>query len=350
MTTSSAASGEFIRDTNYIDDRIVATVNEPTPQADGTTLWPVAPHRYRLIAARACPWAHRSVITRRLKGLEDVISLGMASPTHDERSWDFQLDPEGVDPVLGIHRLQEAYFARFPNYPRGITVPAIVEEKTGVVVTNDFRLIMPDLNEQWSEYERPDAPDLYPQELRTTLDEWISFLFTEINNGVYRCGFATTQSAYQEAFDRLFSALDKLEKHLGTHRFIVGNHITFADIFLYVTLVRFDAVYYNHFKCNRNRIADMPNLFAWLREMYQTPGFGDTTDFQEIKEHYFIVHTFINPTQVVPAGPDLTGLLAPVDRSHLGGSPFAPGVTPPNPPRPTEEVTHQLSFDNPTGS
>ncbi|VEH06917.1 glutathione S-transferase [Corynebacterium kutscheri] len=350
MTTSSewvgsaryASAGEFIRDTNYIDDRIVASVDKPTAEQDNRTLWPVEPHRYRLVAARACPWAHRTVITRRLKGLEGVISLALAGPTHDQRSWAFNLDPHGVDLVLGIARLQDAYFARFPHYPRGITVPAIVEESTGVVVTNDYPSIVVDFNEQWHAYERDNAPDLYPQQLRAEIDPLIRTIFTEVNNGVYRCGFAGTQDAYDAAYARLFTALDMLEQRLSTRRYLVGDHITIADIYLYPTLVRFDAVYHGHFKCNRNKITEMPALWGYLRDLYQTPGFGDTTDFTEIKQHYYIVHSDINPTQVVPQGPDLKGLFTPHGREKLGGNPFAPGVSMPGPIPTGEEVKNPI--------
>ncbi|MHD0202065.1 glutathione S-transferase family protein [Corynebacterium diphtheriae] len=327
--TSAENSGEFIRDTQYIDDRIVDSVSAPTPLEDGHTLWPAEPRRYRLVAARACPWAHRTVITRRLKGLEDVISLGLVGPTHDWRSWTFDLDPNEVDPVLGIPRLRDAYLKRFTDYPRGITVPAIVEVATGKVVTNDYPSIVCDLNDQWSKYERPGAPDLYPETLREEIDAITKRIFTEVNNGVYRCGFAGSQEAYDKAYDRLFTAVDWLEERLSHQRYLVGKHITIADIYLYTTLVRFDAVYHGHFKCNRNKITEMPNLWGYLRDLFQTPGFGDTTDFTEIKQHYYITHQDVNPTQIVPKGPSLESFFSPHGREKLGDSPFAEGVTPP---------------------
>ncbi|MDO4927731.1 MAG: glutathione S-transferase C-terminal domain-containing protein [Corynebacterium sp.] len=334
---NAAKSGAFKRDTRYINDRIRTSGSELHFQGDNplddtpddTTVWPVTPHRYRLVGARACPWAHRAILTRRLMGLEDVISLGLAAPTHDVRSWTFDLDPDGLDPVLKIPRLQDAYFARFPDYPRGITVPAIVDETTGKVVTNNFHHIVPDLATQWGQYTRPGAPDLYPTEMRAEIDSWSTWLYKEINNGVYRCGFAGDQEAYNAAFERLWAALDRLEEHLGTHRYMVGEQITLADIYLYPTLVRFDPVYHGHFKCNRNRLTEMPNLWGYLRDLYQTPGFGDTTDFQEIKQHYYIVHHEINPTGIVPLGPDMHAIESPHHREHLGGSAFgAHGVAP----------------------
>ncbi|GAB3940069.1 glutathione S-transferase C-terminal domain-containing protein [Corynebacterium tapiri] len=344
---NASPDGEFVRDTTYIEDRIVSDVpaqSAPVPQEDGTFHWPVEPGRYRLMAARACPWAHRAVITRRLLGLENVMSQGLAGPTHDWRSWVFDLDPDEKDPATGLHRLREAYLNRFPDYPRGITVPAIVEVESAKVVTNHFPSIPVDMQIQWKNYHRDHAPDLYPEHLRSRIDELASWLFKEVNNGVYRCGFAGSQDAYEAAYHRLWSALDWLEEHLSTHRFLAGEHITLADVYLYPTLVRFDPVYVGHFKCSRNRIAQMPNLFGYLQELFQTPGFGDTTDFQEIKEHYYYTHGEINPTRVVPLGPDMSGLVEPHGREHLPGSPFAPGVTPPGPLPAGEEVKHPEAF------
>ncbi|MGO1439633.1 MAG: glutathione S-transferase family protein [Brevibacterium yomogidense] len=327
---------EFNRDTQYIEDRIL-----DDPQAD----WPVETGRYRLVAARACPWANRTMIVRRLLGLEDAISLGMPGPTHDTRSWTFDLDPGGVDPVLGIERLQQAFFARFPDYPRGITVPAVVDIPTGAVVTNDFPQITLDFSSQWTRFHRDGAPDLYPESLREEMDPVMRLIYTEINNGVYRCGFAGGQDAYEKAFDRLFTALDTIEERLTTRRFLMGDRITEADVRLFTTLARFDAVYYSHFKCNRQRLTDFPALWGYARDLFQTPGFGDTIDFQQIKEHYFIVHEDINPTGVVPVGPDLSGWLEDHGRESLAeDAPFGEG-TPPGPPRADEVVPHAHSAD-----
>ncbi|MDQ1483166.1 MAG: glutathionyl-hydroquinone reductase [Actinomycetota bacterium] len=310
---------EFTRDTKYISTRITA---------DGGDGYPVAPGRYRLIAARACPWASRVIIVRRLLGLESALSMGLCGPTHDRRSWTFDLDPGGIDPVLGIERLQEAYFARFPEYKGGITVPAVVEVSSGQVVTNDYAQMTLDLSTQWRELHREGAPDLYPQALREEIDEVCGRIYTDVNDGVYRCGFAGSQEAYNAAYDRLFAGLDWLGERLSTQRFLVGDTLTEADVRLFTTLVRFDPVYHGHFKCNRSKLSEMPVLWAYARDLFQTPGFGDTVDFGQIKKHYYVVHQDINPTGIVPKGPDLSSWLTPHGREQLGGRPFGDGTAP----------------------
>jgi putative glutathione S-transferase len=321
-------AGAFTRDANYISTRITA---------DGRDGYPVEAGRYRLVVSRACPWANRAIIVRRLLGLEPVLSMGVCGPTHDERSWTFDLDPGGRDPVLGIERLQEAFFARFPGYERGITVPAIVDVPTGQVVTNDYPRMTLDLSTEWRAFHRPGAPDLYPADRRQEIDEVADLVFGDVNNGVYRCGFAGTQQSYESAYRRLFDRLDWLTARLSTRRYLVGDTITEADVRLFTTLVRFDPVYHGHFKCNRQKLAEMPVLWAYARDLFQTPGFGDTIDFDHIKRHYYEVHRDINPTGIVPAGPDLSGWLEPHGREELGGRPFGDG-TPPGPPPPDELV------------
>ena len=324
----SSSDGEFNRDTDYIDTRITA---------DGRDGYPVESGRYRLIVARACPWANRTIIVRRLLGLEDVLSIGFCGPTHDERSWTFDLDPDEVDPVLGIHYLRDAYNARVPDYPKGVTVPAIVEISTGKVITNDYPQITLDFSTEWSAHHRDGAPELYPEPLRAEIDEVAERVYTEINNGVYRCGFAGSQRAYEGAYDRLFSAMDWLEDRLSGQRFLVGDTITEADVRLFTTLARFDPVYHGHFKTNRHKLVEFPALWAYARDLFQTPGFGDTIDFVQIKQHYYLVHSDINPTGVVPKGPDLSNWLTPHGREALGGRPFG-GGTPPGPTREGERV------------
>ena len=320
--------GEYKRDLNYIPDRITA---------DGRDGWPVEPGRYRLVVARACPWAHRAVIVRRLLGLEPVLSMGLAGPVHDERSWSFDLDPGGKDPVLGIERLQEAFFKRDPEYPRGITVPAFVDVPSGQVVTNDFAQMTLDMSTEWTAYHRSGAPELYPEKLRDEIDDVAQKVFTDVNNAVYQCGFARSQEAYEHSYTKLFTRLDWLSERLADQRYLVGDTITEADVRLFTTLVRFDAVYHGHFKCNRQKLTELPVLWAYTRDLFQTPGFGDTIDFPQIKEHYYVVHRSVNPSGIVPLGPDVSGWLTPHDREQLGGHPFGDG-TPPGPPLADEQV------------
>ncbi len=247
------AEGSFERDSNYITTRITA---------DGRDGFPVQPDRYRLVVARACPWANRAIIVRRLLGLEDVLSMALCGPTHDERSWTFDLYPGGKDPVLGIERLQQAFFARDPDYSRGITVPAIVDVPSGAVVTNDFAQMTIDFSLEWTKFHRGGAPELYPEARREEIDEVAELVYNDVNNGVYRTGFASSQSAYDRAYRRLFERLDWLENRLRTQRYLVGDTITEADVRLFTTLARFDAVYHGHFKCNRTKLTEMPVLWS----------------------------------------------------------------------------------------
>ncbi|MDO5646117.1 MAG: glutathione S-transferase C-terminal domain-containing protein [Dermabacter sp.] len=321
----------FERDMTYIPTRITR---------DGAEGYPVEPGRYRLIVSRACPWANRALIVRRLLGLENVISLGIAGPTHDKRSWTFDLDEGGKDPVLGIERLQEAYFRRIPDYPRGITVPAIVDTRDGAVVTNDFNQITRDFFGEWGAFHREGAPQLWPTDPKESaeMEDLMRRILHSVNNGVYKVGFAGSQEAYEAAYEELWATLDALDERLGSRRYLMGEHITEADVRLFVTLVRHDVVYYSHFKTSRTLIQAMPNLSGYLRELFQLPGFGDTVDFTHIKEHYYVVHTDINPTQIVPAGPSTAWLLEPHGRDHLPGTPWGEGGTAPLPPLISEVV------------
>jgi putative glutathione S-transferase len=324
----SEKAGAFKRETTYLDGRITS---------GGRDGWPVEPGRYRLVVARGCPWANRTMIVRRLLGLEDALSMGICGPTHDWRSWNFSLDPGQLDPVLRVHELRESYEKAVPGYDRGVTVPAIVDIPSGGVVTSDFRHITLDLESEWAAYHRPGAPDLYPDAQREEIEEVSALVYEDVNNGVYRCGFAGTQQAYDEAYEKLFARLDWLEERLATRRYLVGDTITEADVRLWPTLARFDAVYEGHFKCNRNKLTEMPVLWAYARDLFQTPGFGDTIDFVQTKQHYYLVHTNLNPSGIVPDGPDLSGWLTPHGRESLPGRPFGDG-TPPGPPPPAERV------------
>jgi putative glutathione S-transferase len=316
---TSGQSIAFKRSASHFTDRITA---------GGEDGWPVEAGRYRLVVSRACPWANRALISRRLLGLEEAISLAVTDPIQDERSWRFTLDAGGRDPVLGIRFLSEAYDARETGYTGGVSVPAIVDIPTGKLVTNDFQRMTLDFATEWMSLHREGAPDLYPENLRGEIDKVMDAVYQDVNNGVYRAGFAKTQQTYDEVYRRLFARLDQLSERLSTRRYLVGDTITEADIRLFTTLVRFDAVYHGHFKCNRNKLSEDPVLWAYARDLFQTPGFGDTVDFDHIKRHYYQVHADINPTRIVPLGPDLSGWLTPHHREQLGGRPFGDGTAP----------------------
>jgi putative glutathione S-transferase len=271
------------------------------------------------------------VIVRRLLGLENAITMAVADPIQDEKSWRFTLDPGDRDPVLGIKYLGEAYVAADPEYTGGISVPAIVDVPSGKLVTNDYKQITLDLSIEWTRYHRAGAPDLYPDKLRAEIDEVNLGVHADVNAAVYEAGFATKQSAYEDAYRRVFAKLDELSDRLSTQRYLVGDTITEADIRLFTTLVRFDAVYHGHFKCNREKLAEMPVLWAYARDLFQTPGFGDTVNFDHIKRHYYQVHEQINPTQIVPSGPDSSLWVTPHGRESLGGRPFGDGTAPGTP-------------------
>src|SRR3712207_5568387 len=227
--------------------------------------------------------------------------------------------------------------SRFPDYSAGITVPAMVDVASEELVTNDFAQLTLDFSTEWTDFHRDGAPDLYPQRLQDEIDEVIDLVYRDVNNGVYRCGFAGSQAAYELAYDRLFARLDWLSERLTDQRYLVGDTITEADVRLFPTLVRFDAVYHGHFKANQRKLTEMPVLWAYARDLFQTPGFGDTVDFGQIKQHYYVVHADLNPTQIVPRGPYLRGWLSPHGREQLGGRPFGDG-TPPGPPPQVEAV------------
>nr|WP_235023649.1 glutathione S-transferase C-terminal domain-containing protein [Streptomyces sp. WAC05374] len=324
-------SAGFTRSASHFTDRITA---------DGRDGWPVEAGRYRLVVSRACPWASRSLVVRRLLGLEDALSVAVADPVQDERSWRFTLDPDDRDPVLGIRFLSEAYRAREDGYDGPVSVPAVVDVPSGRLVTNDYQRITLDLSTQWRELHREGAPDLYPRSSREEIDERMEGIYQDVNNGVYKAGFAKGQEAYDAAYARLFARLDQVSDHLAGQRYLVGDTITEADVRLFTTLVRFDAVYHGHFKCNRNKLTEDPVLWAYARDLFQTPGFGDTVDFDHIKRHYYVVHEDINPTRIVPRGPDLRGWRTPHHREELGGRPFGDGTPPPPPP--SAEVVQPL--------
>lgn len=304
------ARGAFVRQPYAIRDRITA---------DGSSGFPAEPGRYHLYVSLACPWAHRAIIVRRLLGLEDVISMSVVDPIRDERGWAFRDGPGySRDPVNDFKFLSEAYLRTDPHYTGRYTVPCIWDRVTGRLVTNNYPDITIDFETQFTEFQRPDAPDLYPEALRDEIDAVNAVIYEDVNNGVYKAGFAATQEAYEEAVDALFARLDRVEERLSQQRFLVGNQLTEADIRLFTTLVRFDAVYYGHFKCNLRRLVDYPNMWNYARDLFQRPGFGDTVNFDHIKRHYYMTHDQLNPTRIVPKGP-IMDWNAPHDRARFAG-------------------------------
>ncbi|KAB8141632.1 glutathione S-transferase family protein [Chloroflexia bacterium SDU3-3] len=301
MTTSAqfpaetSDSGAFVRQAYRIRDRITA---------DGSSGFPAEPGRYHLYVSLACPWAHRSIIVRGLLGLQDVISMSVVDPIRDERGWAFREGPgHGPDPVNGFLFLSEAYLRTDPSFTGRYTVPCLWDRITQRLVTNNYPDITIDMETQFTRYHRAGAPDLYPEALREEIDAVSDLIYHDVNNGVYKAGFATSQEAYEQAVDALFARLDWLEQRLAGQRYLVGGQLTEADIRLFTTLVRFDAVYHGHFKCNIRRLVDYPSLWGYARDLYQRPGFGETVNFDHIKRHYYMTHDQINPTRIVPKGP-----------------------------------------------
>ncbi|MCG5452580.1 MULTISPECIES: glutathione S-transferase family protein [Micromonospora] len=315
FSAETSGGGAFVRQPNRFTGRVTAdSTSPPGGGPDEQDRWPLEAGRYRLVWCRACPWAHRARIVRGLLGLDDAISLGTVDPIRDERGWAFALDPDGFDPVLGVSFLSEAYLATDPDYTGRVTVPALVDTVTGRVVTNDYPQLTLDFSTQWRSLHRAGAPDLYPEALRPEMDALMAEIHIDVNNGVYRCGFATSQQAYDEAFRALFARLDALSERLSGQRYLMGDAITEADVRLFTTLVRFDAAYHGHFRCNRDKLTEMPVLWAYARDLFQTPGFGETVDFDHIKRHYYGTHREINPSGIVPLGPDESGWSTPHGR------------------------------------
>jgi putative glutathione S-transferase len=267
------------------------------------------PGRYHLYVSYACPWAHRALIFRALKGLEDVISVSVVHPLMPSESWVFGEYPGATeDHINHAHYLYENYLKADPDFDGLVTVPLLWDKKQETIVNNESSEIIRMFNSAFDDHASSDA-DFYPEALRKEIDAINEIVYHNVNNGVYRAGFATTQSAYEEAFDQLFDTMDELEALLSRQRYLVGDQITEADWRLFTTLVRFDAVYYNHFKTNKKRLIDYPNLWAYTRELYQVPGVAETVNMDHIKYHYFGSHKSINPTGVVPKGPDIDFML-----------------------------------------
>jgi putative glutathione S-transferase len=274
----------------------------PGPSGEGG--FPAAHDRYHLYVSLACPWAHRALIVRRLKGLEATIDVTVVHWHMAEQGWPFKAeDGADRDPLFGADHLHEIYTRADPHYTGRVTVPTLFDKERGTIVSNESAEIIRMLNGAFDHLGARDG-DYYPLELRGEIDAWNARIYETVNNGVYKAGFATTQTAYEEAVTALFETLDLLETHLRGRTYLVGERLTEADIRLFTTLVRFDPVYVGHFKCNWRRIADYPNLFAYLKRLWTLPAFRATTNFDHIKRHYYVSHRSINPTGIVPIGPD----------------------------------------------
>ncbi len=287
--------------------------------ADPSARFPAQPGRYRLYVSLACPWAHRALIVRRLKGLEAMIPVTVVDPIMGPRSWHFSRE-RGCesDPELGSEWLYELYLAADPTFSGVPTVPLLWDCQTRTIVNNESSEIVRIFNSAFDSVGARSEVDLYPESLREAIDAVNALVYDNVNNGVYRAGFATTQAAYEEAYEAVFATLDELERRLGEQRYLCGDSTTEADWRLFTTLIRFDAVYHGHFKCNHRRLIEYPHLWGWTRELYQWPGVAQTVDFDHIKRHYYLSHRQINPTGIVPKGPELT-LLAAHGRGDIHG-------------------------------
>jgi len=288
--------GEFNRQEDAFRDWV---------KRDGSTAYRPEAGRYHLYVSLACPWAHRTIILRKLKGLEDAIGMTVVDPVRDERGWGFRNgDGHSEDPVNGFAFLSEAYHATDPTFDGRVTVPVLWDKKTKRIVSNSDDDLMRMLNSEFSEFARRD-PDFYPPELRAEIDALNDVIYKRINNGVYMAGFATRQGPYESAARRLFATLDELDSRLAKQRYLFGDRLMESDWRLFPTLIRFDAVYHGHFKCNLRRIVDYPNLWPYLRDLYQHESVASTVNFDHIKRHYYVTHYDINPTRIVPIGPAL---------------------------------------------
>ncbi|HEY9881816.1 MAG TPA: glutathione S-transferase family protein [Leptolyngbyaceae cyanobacterium] len=292
-------TGEYLRPVSQFCDRISPDV------------YPAAAQRYQLIVGMGCPWAHRTLVARALKGLETAISIVLVSPSSDEGVWRFDT------PFEGCRTLPELYQLAKPGYSGRSTVPVLWDTETRTIVNNESAEIIVILNSAFNEFAQQPALDLYPDSLKDEIDQWNDKIYTAVNNGVYRCGFAQTQAAYDQASAELFAVLDEIDQLLSDRRYLCGDQVTLADVRLFTTLFRFDIVYYGLFKCNRRRIQDYANLSLYLRDLYQLPGVADTCNLEAIKRDYYGNLFPLNPGGIIPAGPDISNLKAPHHRENL---------------------------------
>jgi putative glutathione S-transferase len=304
---TESTGGEFQRQESRFRDWVTD---------DDSSDFPAEPGRYHLYVAWACPWAHRTLILRKLKKLEDVISLSVVDWYMGDQGWTFRDRPDTIpDTVNRARHLHQVYTQADPHYTGRVTVPALWDKQRNTIVNNESSEIIRMFNSAFDAFGDASL-DFYPEPLRAEIDEINAAVYDHVNNGVYKSGFATTQGAYEEAVTALFDTLDMLEERLSRQRYLVGDQITEADWRLFTTLVRFDPVYHGHFKCNKRRIVDYANLSNYLRELYQVPGVADTVNFAHIKKHYYQSHETVNPTRVVAIGPEMD-LNAPHDRARL---------------------------------
>jgi putative glutathione S-transferase len=286
--------GRFVRGETVFRDRVTA---------DGSSGFAAEAGRYHLYVSLACPWAHRTLIVRKLRGLEAALSVSVVNPFMGDDGWSFDEGPGTVaDPIHGARFLREVYVAAKADYTGRVTVPILWDKVKGTIVNNESREIIRMLDTELAPLCGSGA-SLYPEALRGAIDETITAIYHPVNNGVYRAGFSTTQGAYDEAVVELFDALDRWEKVLGGRRYLCGDALTLADVCLFTTLLRFDPVYHGHFKCNLRRIVDYENLWGFVRDVYQTPGVAETCNLDHIKQHYYRSHPTVNPTRIVPRGP-----------------------------------------------
>jgi putative glutathione S-transferase len=311
MPTSSARStgGGFLRHQGTIKERITG---------DGSSGYLAEPGRYQLYASLACPWSQRALTVRSLLGLERVIGLSLTDPISGEHGWRFPDRQGGQDPLTGARYLSELYLVTDPGYQGKFTLPLIWDTQTQRIVSNDVPQITVMLETEFIGYHRPGSPDLYPVDQRREIEAVATLIYHAVNIGVYKAGLATSQAAYEEAFDALFATMDALNDRLARRRFLLGSQLCEADIRLFPTLARFDAVYYILFKCNLHRLIDYRHLWDYARDLYQRPGFGETTDFDQIKRHYYQTQSWVNPSRIVPKGP-FVNWLEPHNRDRLSG-------------------------------
>lgn len=311
---TESTGGRFVREAAGFRDWITA---------DGSSGFPAEAGRYHLYVSLACPWAHRTLLFRKLKGLEDAVGVSVVDPYMGEQGWRFTQGPGCVpDAVNGAEYLYQVYTLAVPDYTGRVTTPTLWDKEKRTIVSNESADIIRMFNSAFDAIARYPQRDFYPPDLHDAIDQVNEGIYHDVNNGVYKAGFATAQAAYEEAFGALFARLDDLDGRLARSRYLVGDRLTEADWRLFTTLVRFDAVYHGHFKCNLRRIADYPNLSGYLRELYQVPGVAETVNFDHIKQHYYRSHHTINPTGIVPLGPALDLDRAP-DRDRFPGTPLA---------------------------